>query len=308
MKVYWCIGPQALQGPLVFCSRSEFEVIRLWANAVWSMDLIFCTQGWRCKRWPCSCERGLNNVVITNQVLDSGTRYTCLHPGHTEIQQTSPFVGGFHTCWIMLMGFAVRVRSAGQKYGPTCHQRDRADVTEFVTLVRLSSLGQHVGVLALAGYKRRKSALTAGPIVGANYLYNIILESNGVGVGIILEVEVDISYWNEITLDTSVFLQQITELLEEHSCCYAVAFSGTGVDDRSWQDEWDPPGMRMSCVGTHDQTSGASFPVSQQLLSWWTCRGASYSSCCLPATPSNMQKIVSSWNKPMYQSIAYFQN
>ena len=61
-------------------------------------------------------------------------------------------------------GFAVRVRSAGQKYGPTCHQRDRADVTEFVTLVRLSSLGQHVGVLALAGYKRRKSALTAGPI------------------------------------------------------------------------------------------------------------------------------------------------
>ena len=61
------------------------------------------------------------------------------------------------------MGFAVRVRSAGQKYGPTCHQRDRADVTEFVTLVRLSSLGQHVGVLALAGYKRRKPALTAGP-------------------------------------------------------------------------------------------------------------------------------------------------
>ena len=64
-----------------------------------------------------------------------------------------------------IMGFAVRVRSAGQKYGPTCHQRDRADVTEFVTLVRLSSLGQHVGVLALAGYKRRKSALAAGPIV-----------------------------------------------------------------------------------------------------------------------------------------------
>ena len=57
------------------------------------------------------------------------------------------------------MGFAVRVRSAGQKYGPTCHQRDRADVTEFVTLVRLSSLGQHVGVFALAGYKSRKSAL-----------------------------------------------------------------------------------------------------------------------------------------------------
>ena len=62
-----------------------------------------------------------------------------------------------------VMGFAVRVRSAGQKYGPTCHQRDRADVTESVTLVRLSSLGQHVGVLALAGYKRRKSARTADP-------------------------------------------------------------------------------------------------------------------------------------------------
>ena len=68
-----------------------------------------------------------------------------------------------------IMGFAVRVRSAGQKYGPTCHQRDRADVTEFVTLVRLSSLGQHVGVSALAGYKRRKSALTAGPIMLAFY-------------------------------------------------------------------------------------------------------------------------------------------
>ena len=65
---------------------------------------------------------------------------------------------------VLTMGFAVRVRSAGQKYGPTCHQRDRADVAEFVTLVRLSSLGQHVDVLALAGYKRRKSALTAGPI------------------------------------------------------------------------------------------------------------------------------------------------
>ena len=65
---------------------------------------------------------------------------------------------------VKVMGFAVRVRSAGQKYGPTCHQRDCADVTEFVTLVRLSSLGQHVGAVALAGYKRRKSALTAGPI------------------------------------------------------------------------------------------------------------------------------------------------
>ena len=83
----------------------------------------------------------------------SGSRVasTVLYPG-------LPLVG------ILLMGFAVRVRSAGQKYGPTCHQRDRADVTEFVTLVRLSSLGQHVGVLALAGYKRRKSALTAGTI------------------------------------------------------------------------------------------------------------------------------------------------
>ena len=46
---------------------------------------------------------------------------------------------------------------------PTCHQRDRADVTEFVTLMRLSSLGQHVGVLALAGYKRPEIRSDAGP-------------------------------------------------------------------------------------------------------------------------------------------------
>ena len=68
------------------------------------------------------------------------------------------------------MGFTVRIRSVGQKYGPTCHQRDGADVTEFVTLVRLSSLGQHVGVLVLAGYKRRKSALAAGPMGSARVI------------------------------------------------------------------------------------------------------------------------------------------
>ena len=90
------------------------------------------------------------------------------------------------------LGFAVRVRSAGQKYGPTCHQRDRADVTESVTLVRLSSLGQHVGVLALAGYKRRKSARTAGPIgqgqvrpweqdVAVSMIQNIGGKGNNVG-------------------------------------------------------------------------------------------------------------------------------
>ena len=81
-----------------------------------------------------------------------------------------PFAALYNT-----MGFAVRVRSTGQKYGPTatCHQRDRADVTEFVTLVRLSSLGQHVGVLALTGYKRRKSALTAGPITHILYSAHI---------------------------------------------------------------------------------------------------------------------------------------
>ena len=77
------------------------------------------------------------------------------------------------------MGFAVRVRSAGQKYGPTCHQRNRADVTEFVTLVRLSSLGQHVDVLALAGYKRRKSALAAGPIMSrrTDVLFLVVIEA-----------------------------------------------------------------------------------------------------------------------------------
>ena len=60
------------------------------------------------------------------------------------------------------------VRRPRQIRGPNIRAnvppKGRADVTEFVTLVRLSSLGQHVGALALAGYKRRKSALTAGPI------------------------------------------------------------------------------------------------------------------------------------------------
>ena len=79
--------------------------------------------------------------------------------GHTNIVQHCIDTGDHPP-----LGFAVRVRSAGQKYGPTCHQRDHADVTEIVTLVQLSLLGQHVGVLALAGYKRRKSALTANPI------------------------------------------------------------------------------------------------------------------------------------------------
>ena len=50
------------------------------------------------------------------------------------------------TEWLSVMGFAVRVRSTGQKYGPMGHQRDRADVAEFVTLVQLSSLRQHIGV------------------------------------------------------------------------------------------------------------------------------------------------------------------
>ena len=77
-----------------------------------------------------------------------------------------------------LMGFAVRVRSAGQIYGPTCHQRDRSDVTEFVTLVRLSSLGQHVGVLALAGCKRRKSALTASPILASFAVHGVLWVHN----------------------------------------------------------------------------------------------------------------------------------
>ena len=54
-----------------------------------------------------------------------------------------------------------RAKNTGQR----ATKRDRADVTEFVTLVRLSSLGQHVdvGVLALAGYKRRKWRSDGGP-------------------------------------------------------------------------------------------------------------------------------------------------
>ena len=92
------------------------------------------------------------------------------------------------------MGFAVRVRSAGQKYGPTCHQRDHADVTEFVTLVRLSSLGQHVGILALAGYKRRKSTLTAGPI--GIHVFGIVRYGNILGprVGVGPDATVSNSY------------------------------------------------------------------------------------------------------------------
>ena len=45
--------------------------------------------------------------------------------------------------------FSYRDIAIDISYGPMCHQRDRADVTEFVTLVRSSSLGQHVGVLGV---------------------------------------------------------------------------------------------------------------------------------------------------------------
>ena len=89
------------------------------------------------------------------------------------------------------MGFAVCVRSAGQKYGPMCHQRDHADVTEFVTLVRLSSLGQHVGVLALAGYKRWKSALTAGPIAVGSLVSATIFPTTTQG-----DLELTVTAWS----------------------------------------------------------------------------------------------------------------
>ena len=103
-------------------------------------------------------------TLRTQQEFIHGIETDRAHPYVEDcIARQEPLVKVGFTC-CTTMGFAVRVRSAVQKYGPTCHQRDRADVTEFVTLVRLSSLEQHVGVLALAGYKRRKSALTAGPI------------------------------------------------------------------------------------------------------------------------------------------------
>ena len=105
----------------------------------------------------CHMQRHLASELVNMMALLAGASihsYTSLIPRNLQ-QDTDN-----------LMGFAVHVRSAGQKYGPTCHQTDRADITEFVTLVRLSSLGQHVGVLALAGYKRRKSALAANPIAG----------------------------------------------------------------------------------------------------------------------------------------------
>ena len=112
------------------------------------------------------------------------------------------------------MGFAVRVRSAGQKYGPTCHQRDRADVTEFVTLVRLSSLGQHVDVLALAGYKGRKSALTAGPI-----------EKEDRGVTVLHGVRVEILH-RRMFIVTGDFAacQPISVVLQSILGCHCLSF------------------------------------------------------------------------------------
>ena len=128
-----------------------------------------------CRRQPVPCCIG--DSTASKEVLRDGTHSQCTSRQPSvrasyEITR-SPIIlerfwaveGQCKDPGYLALGFAVRVRSAGQKYGPTCHQRDRADVTEFVTLVRLSSLGQHVGVLALAGYKRRKSALTANPIL-----------------------------------------------------------------------------------------------------------------------------------------------
>ena len=117
-------------------------------------------------QWICSTTFSTLRVFVASDCIQSRLHFLrpppahcCTHPTLKEVYLVATLDRP-----VVTKGFAVRVRSAGQKYGPTCHQRDRADVTKFVTLVRLSSLGQHVGVVALAGYKRRKSALTAGTI------------------------------------------------------------------------------------------------------------------------------------------------
>ena len=73
------------------------------------------------------------------------------------------------------MGFAVRVRSAGQKYGPTCHQRDRADVTEFVTLVRLSSLGRIRTVFSLVACGGTTASLLSMTEIECNQVSSVAL-------------------------------------------------------------------------------------------------------------------------------------
>ena len=118
-----------------------------------------CVCVWVCGCvWVCVC-------VGSGAWLDISMTVVCFQQKFWKVPNDHSYSRGYWRCIqspglqdvrAQAMGFAVRVRSAGQKYGPTCHQRDRADVTQFVTLVRLSSLGQHVGVLALAGYKRRK--------------------------------------------------------------------------------------------------------------------------------------------------------
>ena len=109
-----------------------------------------------------------NNRYIINNYTPRDTS-TCTHQYRYISFFVCLYASGALTT--ISMGFAVRVRPAGQKYGPACHQRDRADVTEFVTLVRLSPwcdcclLGSTLASWRWPGYKRRKSALKAGPIV-----------------------------------------------------------------------------------------------------------------------------------------------
>ena len=143
-------------GNVTFCFVLGFFVCETWTNQ-WQMWVQFHWSGFYTWLWGRLLPMmGRGKILALEQrvdVLKINTGRSCQDVVKDWLRQDAN-----------LMGSPSASDPRAKKYGPTCHQRDRADVTEFVTLVRLSSLGQHVAVLALAGYKRRKSALTANPI------------------------------------------------------------------------------------------------------------------------------------------------
>ena len=56
--------------------------------------------------------------------------------------------------------------------------------------------------------------------------FQYISKSCGIGIFSVLEMEVEFSCQNEITWYTRISLQQITELLEEHSCRKPISLGG----------------------------------------------------------------------------------
>ena len=134
-------------------------------------------------RWCRSCAKlTVTNTDYNNRILGEATRQgrfstltrTCT--GRPEfLHRAYPTL---HSERRGRMGFAVRVRSTGQKYGPTCPPKGpcwRHRVYHLGAIVVACMGSTLIGVLALAGYKRRKSALTARALllphrhcVGAN--------------------------------------------------------------------------------------------------------------------------------------------